>query len=67
MTTHEVGTADGRTLAVQEAGPADGPVLLSQHGSPGSGRPYRTEVEGAERLGARLLTYDRPGCGVDPP
>ena len=60
-TTHELTTADGRTLAVREAGAADGPVLLSQHGSPGSGRLYRTEIEGAERLGVRLLAYDRPG------
>ena len=67
MTTHEVSTADGRTLAVREAGAADGPVLLSQHGSPGSGRLYRTEIEGAERLGARLLAYDRPGYGGSTP
>ena len=67
MTTHEVMTADGRTLAVREAGAADGPVLLSQHGSPGSGRLYRTEIEGAERLGARLVAYDRPGYGGSTP
>jgi pimeloyl-ACP methyl ester carboxylesterase len=67
MTTHQVTTADGRTLAVREAGAADGPVLVSQHGSPGSGRLYRTEIEGAERLGARLLTYDRPGYGGSSP
>ena len=67
MTTHEVTAADGRTLAVTEAGAADGPVLLSQHGSPGSGRLYRTEIEGAERLGARLLAYDRPGYGGSTP
>jgi pimeloyl-ACP methyl ester carboxylesterase len=67
MRTHEVITADGRTLAVREAGAADGPVLLSQHGSPGSGRLYRTEIEGADRLGARLLAYDRPGYGGSTP
>src|SRR4051812_47337638 len=61
MTTHEVTTGDGRTLAVLEAGAADGPGGLSQHGTPGSGRLYRTEVEGAERLGLRLLAYSRPG------
>jgi pimeloyl-ACP methyl ester carboxylesterase len=67
MTTHQVTTADGRTLAVREAGAADGPMLVSQHGSPGSGRLYRTEIEGAERLGARLLPYDRPGYGGSSP
>ena len=67
MTTHEVTASDGRTLAVTDAGVAGGPVLLSQHGSPGSGRLYRTEIEGAERLGARLLAYDRPGYGGSTP
>ena len=67
MTTHAVSTADGRTLAVAEAGAAGGPVLLSQHGSPGSGRLYRTEIEAAQRLGVRLLAYDRPGYGGSTP
>src|SRR5215218_4473096 len=67
MTTHEVTTGDGRTLAVVEAGAADGPVVLSQHGTPGSGRLYRAEVEGAERLGLRLLAYSRPGYGASSP
>ena len=67
MTTHEVTAADGRTLAVIEAGAADGPVLLGQHGTPGSGRLYRTEIEGAERLGVRLLAYSRPGYGGSTP
>lgn len=67
MTMHEVTTDDGRTLAVVEAGAADGPVVLSQHGTPGGGRLYRTEVEGAERLGLRLLAYSRPGYGSSTP
>ena len=67
MTTHEVTSGDGRTLAVTEAGTPGGPVLLSQHGTPGSGRLYRTEIEGAERLGARLVAYDRPGYGSSTP
>jgi pimeloyl-ACP methyl ester carboxylesterase len=61
MTTHEVTTADGRTLRSVEAGDPRGPLLLSQHGTPGSGRLFRSEVEGAERLGARLVAYSRPG------
>src|SRR4051812_39843393 len=67
MTTDEVTTVDGRTLAVREAGEPDAPLLLGQHGSPGAGRLYRTEIEAAERLGVRLATYDRPGYGGSTP
>ena len=52
---------DGRTLRYVEAGHPDGPVLLSQHGTPGAGRLFRSELESAERLGARLVAYSRPG------
>jgi len=61
MTTREVTTPDGRTLRYTEAGDPGGPVLLGQHGTPGAGRLYRSEIEGAERLGARLVAYSRPG------
>jgi len=57
----EATTPDGRTLSYIEAGDADGPVLIGQHGTPGAGRLYRSEVEGAERVGARLIAYSRPG------
>jgi pimeloyl-ACP methyl ester carboxylesterase len=63
MATHEVSAADGRTLAVLEAGRPDGPVAVAHHGSPGAGRLFRSELESAERLGLRLLAYDRPGFG----
>ena len=52
MTTLEVTARDGRTLRYVEAGDPGGPLLLGQHGTPGSGRLFRAEVEGAERLGA---------------
>ena len=42
-------------------------MLLGQHGTPGSGRLFRAEVEGAERLGARLVAYSRPGYGGSTP
>ena len=61
METREARTPDGRLLCYVEAGNPDGPVLLSQHGTPGAGRLYRSELEGAERLGARLVAYSRPG------
>src|SRR5687768_10063780 len=61
MRSAQVSTPDGRTLRYVEAGVADGPVLPSQHGTPGAGRLFRAEVEGAQRLGARLVAYSRPG------
>ena len=67
ITEHDVTTPDGRTLRVREAGAPDGPVLLAHHGTPGSGLFYRSELEGAARLGARLLAYDRPGYGGSTP
>ena len=67
VTGHVVSAADGRTLEVREAGTPERPVLLSQHGTPGSAGLYRSEVEGAERLGLRLLAYSRPGYGGSSP
>jgi pimeloyl-ACP methyl ester carboxylesterase len=67
MTTHEVRTPDGRTLAVLEAGEPDGPAVVAHHGSPGAGRLFRTEVESAQERGLRLITYDRPGFGGSSP
>jgi pimeloyl-ACP methyl ester carboxylesterase len=61
MDAREVRIPDGRTLRYVEAGNPDGPLLLGQHGTPGAGRLFRSEVEGAERLGARLVAYSRPG------
>ena len=61
MTTRELTTPDARTLRYVEAGEPTGPLLMGQHGTPGSGRLFRPEVEAAERLGARLVAYSRPG------
>jgi pimeloyl-ACP methyl ester carboxylesterase len=59
----EVATPDGRTLSVLDVGAADGAVLVAHHGTPGAGRLYRS----AERLGLRLVAYDRPGYGGSTP
>lgn len=59
--THNVTTSDGRTLRAIEMGAADGPLLVVHHGTPMSGAIFRPEGESAERLGLRLLAYDRPG------
>lgn len=67
MTTRALTLPDGRTLEYLEAGEAGGPVLLAHHGTPGSGRFHRTEVEAAQRLGARLVTYSRPGYAGSSP
>ena len=67
MTTREVTAGEGRTLRYVEAGDPGGPLLIGQHGTPGSGRLFRAEVEGAQRLGARLVAYSRPGYGGSTP
>jgi len=67
MTKRELTLPDGRTLEYVEAGAPDGPVLVAHHGTPGSGLLHRAEVESAERLGARLVAYSRPGYAGSSP
>jgi pimeloyl-ACP methyl ester carboxylesterase len=67
VTPRELTLPDGRMLEYVEAGEAGGSVLLAHHGTPGSGRFHRTEVEAAQRLGARLVTYSRPGYAGSSP
>ena len=50
-----------------EAGAADGPRAPEPARVAGLGPPVPDRVEGAERLGARLLAYDRPGYGGSTP
>ena len=54
---------DGRTLAYAEWGDPNGFPVFSLHGTPGSrlGRHY-DESDYAD-VGARVVTYDRPGYG----
>jgi pimeloyl-ACP methyl ester carboxylesterase len=59
----EVPTEDGRTLRVLEQGDPDGRAVLVHNGTPNSRLMYRPDVESAERLGVRLISYDRPGYG----
>jgi pimeloyl-ACP methyl ester carboxylesterase len=63
----ELRAPDGRTLEYLEAGVPGGPVLIAHHGTPGSARFHRGEVEAAERLGTRLVTYSRPGYAGSSP
>src|SRR5579862_5117750 len=60
---HLVSTDDGRVLQVLECAAADGPPVLTLHGSPGSRLQFERDVQRAERMGIRLLSYDRPGYG----
>jgi pimeloyl-ACP methyl ester carboxylesterase len=53
---------DGRTLAYAEYGDPRGKPVFFFHGTPGS-RFFRPPDEITCRLGARLITIDRPGYG----
>ncbi len=59
-------TTDGLTLGVAEYGPADGFPVVSIHGTPGSryGGPPPDKPDLYERLGIRVITFDRPGYGL---
>ncbi len=62
VSTRMVRAGDGRVLAVCQWGlPAGSPVFFL-HGTPGS-RYLRQPGGHYERLGLRVLTYDRPGYG----
>jgi pimeloyl-ACP methyl ester carboxylesterase len=65
--TGKIATPDGRTLSVVQAGAGDGPALVAHHGTPSAGGFYGTELEAADRLGLRLIAYDRAGYGGSTP
>ena len=58
-----VQTPDGRTLLVQEAGDPGGVPVLFHNGTPCSRLLDPRDAELADRVGVRLLCYDRPGYG----
>src|SRR4051812_49941978 len=55
--------ADGRTLAFVERGAEGGVPILVSHGTPGSRFTRHPDPGLYERLGARMVVYDRPGYG----
>jgi pimeloyl-ACP methyl ester carboxylesterase len=55
---------DGRTLAYTEHGDLAGKPILFIHGNPGSRNIRHPDESIAERLGARIITPDRPGYGL---
>jgi pimeloyl-ACP methyl ester carboxylesterase len=62
-----VATADGRELAVQEWGDPAGRPVFYLHGTPGSRLERCVDSSALDRLGVRLITYDRPGYGESTP
>ncbi|MGW4500611.1 alpha/beta fold hydrolase [Micromonospora sp. NPDC004336] len=67
MIMREVETGDGRRLAVEEWGVPDGTPVVSVCGSPMSRLARYPDPALFERLGVRLVTYDRPGFGRSTP
>jgi pimeloyl-ACP methyl ester carboxylesterase len=56
-------SADGRKLAVQETGHPSGHPVFLLHGTPGSRLGPLPRTGRLYQLGARLITFDRPGYG----
>jgi pimeloyl-ACP methyl ester carboxylesterase len=56
--------ADGRALAWCEYGPEDGRPVLQFQGTPGSRFSRHAHEEAYDRLGVRLIVFDRPGYGA---
>jgi pimeloyl-ACP methyl ester carboxylesterase len=63
MEEHEVATQDGRVLKVLEDGDRMGRPVLVHNGMPNSRLLFAPDVRSAQRLGIRLISYDRPGYG----
>lgn len=56
-----------RRLAVQQWGIPSGHPVFLLHGTPGSRLSARPDDTELQRLGVRLVTYDRPGYGLSDP
>jgi pimeloyl-ACP methyl ester carboxylesterase len=67
MIEHQLVTADGRALQVLEGGAANGRPVLVHNGTPNSRLLFDPDLARAERLGVRLISYDRPGYGGSTP
>ncbi len=66
VTEFDISTADGRTLHAYDRGHSDRAVMW-HHGTPNIGAPPRPLFAAADRLGIRLISYDRPGYGGSTP
>jgi pimeloyl-ACP methyl ester carboxylesterase len=54
---------DGRSLTIAEWGDPDGFPVFLLHGTPGSRFARHYDESVYANVGARVITYDRPGCG----
>ena len=61
--TQTVTAADGRTLVFAEWGDLGGFPVFSLHGAPGSRFARHYDESAYAEVGARVITYDRPGYG----
>src|ERR1044071_2139503 len=61
--TRTVAAADRRTLAIAECGDPDGVPGFFLHGTPGSRFAGQGAAVAYADVGARVITYDRPGYG----
>jgi pimeloyl-ACP methyl ester carboxylesterase len=61
--TQTVAAADGRTLTIAECGDPDGFPVFWLHGTPGSRFAGQAAESAYVSVGARVITYDRPGYG----
>ena len=61
--TQTVAVADGRTLTIAEWGDPDGSPVFLLHGTPGSRFVGQAYTGAYASVGARVITYDRPGYG----
>jgi pimeloyl-ACP methyl ester carboxylesterase len=61
--TQTVTASDGRTLAFAEWGEKDGFPVFFLHGTPGSRFNRHHDESVYVEVGARVITYDRPGYG----
>jgi pimeloyl-ACP methyl ester carboxylesterase len=63
----ELTLADGRRLRFEVYGGSNGPLVFLAHATPGSRLALVPEDATLDRLGVRLVGYDRPGYGGSDP
>ena len=61
-----VSMPDGRTLAIQDRGDMGGVPIIGFHGNPGSRLGPWPRPLFLHAIGARLISFDRPGYGLSP-
>ncbi len=61
--SHAIHLSDARVLAAVDCGPIDAPVVIAHHGTPSCRLDVPGGPDGPERIGVRVITFDRPGYG----